>query len=64
MKINFNDNVSGVKMRVCSEGNRSTEEEPVVHPGCLWQISGISRVYLSKLTIVNMPVITSLSTPT
>lgn len=38
MKINFNDNVPGVKMRVCSGGNRSTEEEPIVHPGCLWQI--------------------------
>lgn len=64
MKINFNDNVPDVKMRVCSRGNRSTEEELIVHPECLWQIPSISRVYLSKLPIVNMPVITSLSTPT
>lgn len=54
MKINFNDNVCGVKMRVCSGGNSSTEEEPVAHPWCLCQNSGISRVYMSKLTIINM----------
>lgn len=36
MEINFNDNVPGVKIRVCKGGNRSTEKELIVHPGCLW----------------------------
>lgn len=42
MKINFNENVSGVKIRSCIGGKGSTEEEPIVHPGCLWKISCIS----------------------
>lgn len=33
MKKNFNDNVSGVKIRGCTGGNGSTEE-PRVHFGC------------------------------
>lgn len=33
-------------------GHGSTEKELIVHPGFLWQISDISRVF----TIVNMPV--------
>lgn len=45
MKINFNDNVSGVQMRVSSGGNGSTEEKLMVHPGCLRQISGICGVF-------------------
>ena len=45
MKIKFNHYTFGVKIKVCTGGKGSKEEEPIVHSGCLWQISCIPRVF-------------------
>lgn len=45
MKIKFNHNIFGVKIKLCTGGDGSTEEELIGPAGCLWQVSCISRVF-------------------